>query len=69
MELINDFFTFMEVNQDHRVKNWLGMSSIYPTIALSFSYVLVVKVKVQSAQKLVIFNTFVLVSWTKIHGK
>jgi hypothetical protein len=48
MELINDFFSFTEKNQDFRVKGWLGMSSIYPTIALSLTYVFIVKVKVQT---------------------
>lgn len=38
------FHEFLDARADPRVKDWLGMSSPFPTMALSLAYVVIVKV-------------------------
>ena len=39
------YYDYLDDHADLRVKNWLGMSSPFPTIALSLAYFVIVKVK------------------------
>jgi elongation of very long chain fatty acids protein 7 len=49
-KVINFYHEVLEDYGDPRVKDWFGMSSPFPTIGLSLTYVLIVKVKVQSSK-------------------
>jgi hypothetical protein len=81
MEFVRFVTTFHTKTYDQRVKDWLGMSSPLPTIAVSLTYVFIVKVKFK-----VLLNVFIVshqyvyhcinhcdyhftVSWTKVDGK
>jgi hypothetical protein len=49
MELLNSpvrlYYEYLDGYADPRIKNWLGMSSPFPTMAISLAYVIIVKVK------------------------